>query len=96
MIIFTCYNGARCRKKVCDPKMPVAGKTPVGESPEKLNRKKGRNENMKRRFWAGLLSFVMLWSLLPVSALAAEEGTPKPVTSVTEENSPVYIPQVRQ
>ena len=52
--------------------MPVAGKTPVGESPEKLNRKKGRNENMKRRFWAGLLSFVMLWSLLPASALAAE------------------------
>ena len=51
---------------------------------------------MKRRFWAGLLSFVMLWSLLPVSALAAEEGTPKPVTSVMEENSPVYIPQVRQ
>ena len=51
---------------------------------------------MKRRFWAGLLSFVMLWSLLPVSALAAEEGTPKPVTSVTKENSPVYIPQVRQ
>ena len=27
---------------------------------------------MKRRFWAGLLSFVMLWSLLPASALAAE------------------------
>ena len=81
---------------MCDPKMPVAGKTPVGESPEKLNRKKGRNENIKRRFWAGLLSFVMLWSLLPVSALAAEEGTPKPVTSVTKENSPVYIPQVRQ
>ena len=25
---------------------------------------------MKRRFWAGLLSFVMLWSLLPVSAAA--------------------------
>ena len=29
---------------MCDPKMPVAGKTPVGESPEKLNRKKGRKE----------------------------------------------------
>lgn len=71
--------------------MPVAGKTPVGESPEKLNRKKGRNENMKRRFWAGLLFFVMLWSLLPASALAAEEDTPEPVTSVTEENAPVYI-----
>lgn len=28
---------------------------------------------MKRRFWAGLLSFVMLWSLLPASALAANE-----------------------
>lgn len=28
---------------------------------------------MKRRFWAGLLSFVMLWSLLPASALAAED-----------------------
>ena len=25
---------------------------------------------MKRRFWAGLLSFMMLWSLLPASALA--------------------------
>ena len=71
--------------------MPVAGKTPVGESPEKMNRKKGRNENMKRRFWAGLLSFVMLWSLLPASALATEEDTPEPVTSVTEENAPVYI-----
>jgi uncharacterized repeat protein (TIGR02543 family) len=71
--------------------MPVAGKTPVGESPEKLNRMKGRNENMKRRFWAGLLSFVMLWSLLPASALATEEDTPKPVTSVTEENASVYI-----
>ena len=46
---------------------------------------------MKRRFWAGLLSFVMLWSLLPASALAAKEGTPEPVTSVTEENGPVYI-----
>lgn len=33
---------------------------------------------MKRRFWAGLLFFVMLWSLLPASALAAEEGTPEP------------------
>ena len=33
---------------------------------------------MKRRFWAGLLSFVMLWSLLPASALATEEGTPEP------------------
>ena len=32
---------------------------------------------MKRRFWAGLLSFVMMWSLLPASALA-EEGTPEP------------------
>lgn len=63
---------------MCDPKMPVAGKTPVGESPENPNRKKGRNENMKRRFWAGLLSFVMLWSLLPASALATEEGTPEP------------------
>ena len=31
---------------------------------------------MKRRFWAGLLSFVMLWSLLPASALATEEDTP--------------------
>ncbi len=68
---------------MCDPKMPVAGKTPVGESPEKLNRKKGRNENMKRRFWAGLLPFVMLWSLLPVSALAAEEGTPEPDTGLS-------------
>ncbi|MDD6409609.1 MAG: VWA domain-containing protein, partial [Oscillibacter sp.] len=29
---------------------------------------------MKRRFWAGLLSFVMLWSLLPASALAEEES----------------------
>ena len=29
---------------------------------------------MKRRFLAGLLSFVMLWSLLPASALAVEEG----------------------
>ena len=28
---------------------------------------------MKRRFWAGLLSFVMLWSLLPASALATED-----------------------
>lgn len=28
---------------------------------------------MKRRFWAGLLSFVMLWSLLPASALATNE-----------------------
>lgn len=46
---------------------------------------------MKRRFWAGLLSFVMLWSLLPASALATEEDTPEPVTSVTEENAPVYI-----
>lgn len=46
---------------------------------------------MKRRFWAGLLFFVMLWSLLPASALAAEEDTPEPVTSVTEENAPVYI-----
>ena len=46
---------------------------------------------MKRRFWAGLLSFVMLWSLLPASALATEEDTPKPVTSVTEENASVYI-----
>ena len=33
---------------------------------------------MKRRCWAGLLSFVMLWSLLPASALATEEGTPEP------------------
>ena len=33
---------------------------------------------MKRRFWAGLLFFVMLWSLLPASALATEEGTPEP------------------
>ena len=76
---------------MCDPKMPVAGKTPVGESPEKLNRMTGRNENRNRRFWAGLLSFVMLWSLLPASALAAKEDTPKPVTSVTEENASVYI-----
>ena len=35
---------------------------------------------MKRRFWAGLLSFVMLWSLLPANALAAEEGAPEPDT----------------
>ena len=28
---------------------------------------------MKRRFWTGLLSFVMLWSLLPASALATED-----------------------
>ena len=32
---------------------------------------------MKRRFWAGLLSFVMLWSLLPASALAAEDESVK-------------------
>ena len=38
---------------------------------------------MKRRFWAGLLPFVMLWSLLPVSALAAEEGTPEPDTGLS-------------
>ena len=65
--------------------MPVAGKTPVGESPENLNRKKGRNEKMKmkRRFWAGLLSFVMLWSLLPASALATEEGTPAAEAAMT-------------
>lgn len=70
---------------MCDPKMPVAGKTPVGESPENLNRKKGRNEKMKmkRRFWAGLLSFVMLWSLLPASALATEEGTPAAEAAMT-------------
>ena len=35
---------------------------------------------MKRRFWAGLLSFVMLWSLLPANALATEEGAPEPDT----------------
>ena len=63
--------------------MPVAGKTPVGESPEKLNRKKGRNENMKRRFWAGLLSFVMLWSLLPASALATNEEKPAAEAAMT-------------
>ena len=79
---------------MCDPKMPVAGKTPVGESPEKLNRKKGRNENMKRRFWAGLLSFVMLWFLLPVSALAADEENEEAELETevsTSENSPVQV-----
>ena len=76
---------------MCDPKMPVAGKTPVGESPEKLNRKKGRNENMKRRFWTGLLSFVMLWSLLPVSALAANGGAELETEVSTSKNSPVQV-----
>ena len=71
--------------------MPVAGKTPVGESPEKLNRKKGRNENMKRRFWAGLLFFVMLWSLLPASALAANEEAELETEVSTSENSPVQV-----
>ena len=72
--------------------MPVAGKTPVGESPEKLNRKKGRNENMKRRFWAGLLSFVMLWSLLPASALATnDEGAELETEVSTSKNSPVQV-----
>ena len=76
---------------MCDPKMPVAGKTPVGESPENLNRKKGRNENMKRRFWAGLLSFVMLWSLLPANALAAEKGAELETEVSTSKNSPVQV-----
>lgn len=76
---------------MCDPKMPVAGKTPVGESPENLNRKKGRNENMKRRFWAGLLFFVMLWSLLPASALAANEEAELETEVSTSENSPVQV-----
>ena len=39
---------------------------------------------MKRRFWAGLLSFVMLWSLLPASALAAKEDTPEPSMTLTK------------
>ena len=47
---------------------------------------------MKRRFWAGLLSFVMLWSLLPVSALAANEEEAELETEVsTSENSPVQV-----
>ena len=76
--------------------MPVADKTPVGESPEKLNRKKGRNENMKRRFWAGLLFFVMLWSLLPASALAANEEAELETEVSTSENSPVQVKKNHQ
>lgn len=38
---------------------------------------------MKRRFWAGLLSFVMLWSLLPASALATEEEKPAAEATMT-------------
>lgn len=47
---------------------------------------------MKRRFWAGLLSFVMLWSLLPANALAANEEEAEVETEVsTSENSPVQV-----
>ena len=46
---------------------------------------------MKRRFWAGLLSFVMLWSLLPASALAANEGAKLETEVSTSENSPVQV-----
>lgn len=46
---------------------------------------------MKRRFWAGLLSFVMLWSLLPASALATEEGAELETEVSTSENSPVQV-----
>ena len=49
---------------------------------------------MKRRFWAGLLSFVMLWSLLPASALAADEENEEAELETevsTSENSPVQV-----
>ena len=46
---------------------------------------------MKRRFWAGLLSFVMLWSLLPASALAANEEAELETEVSTSENSPVQV-----
>ena len=47
---------------------------------------------MKRRFWAGLLSFVMLWSLLPASALAAnDEGAELETEVSTSKNSPVQV-----
>ena len=52
---------------------------------------------MKRRFWAGLLSFVMLWSLLPVRALAANEEEAEVETEVsTSENSPVQVKKNHQ
>ena len=38
---------------------------------------------MNRRFWAGLLFFVMLWSLLPASALAANEEKPAAEAAMT-------------
>ena len=46
---------------------------------------------MKRRFWAGLLSFVMLWSLLPANALAAEKGAELETEVSTSKNSPVQV-----
>lgn len=47
---------------------------------------------MKRRFWAGLLSFVMLWSLLPASALATnDEGAELETEVSTSKNSPVQV-----
>ena len=46
---------------------------------------------MKRRFWAGLLFFVMLWSLLPASALAANEEAELETEVSTSENSPVQV-----
>ena len=49
---------------------------------------------MKRRIWAGLLFFVMLWSLLPASALATEEKNEEAELETevsTSENSPVQV-----
>ena len=49
---------------------------------------------MKRRFWAGLLSFMMLWSLLPANALAADEENEEAELETevsTSENSPVQV-----
>ena len=52
---------------------------------------------MKRRFWAGLLSFVMLWSLLPANALAADEEEAELETEVsTSKNSPVQVKKNHQ
>ena len=46
---------------------------------------------MKRRFWAGLLFFVMLWSLLPASALAANEEAELETEVSTSENSACQV-----
>ena len=54
-----------------------------------MNKTEEENSNMKRRLLAGLLTCVMLFSLLPATALADEEGekTSEEIVGTTEESA---------